>query len=152
LEVSELQFLRSSISTRLVVLSACKTAVGRDMKGEGVFSFAREFAAAGIPSTIATLRSVDDQSTYQLTEFFHKYLSEGFPADIALQKAKIEFLNTNDAAKQLPYFWAAHILIGETNIIDKATFSKAINNYAIPTVSLALLLALGIGLKLKRRK
>ena len=152
LKVSELQFLRNNISTQLIVLSACKTAVGKDMKGEGVFSFAREFAVAGIPSMIATLWSVDDQPTYQLTELFHKYLSEEFPADIALQKAKIEFLDRNDAAKQLPYFWAAHILIGETNSIDKATFSKTLNNYTIPTVSLALLLALGIGLKLRKKK
>ena len=132
-------------------MSACNTAIGRDVKGEGIFSFARGIAAAGIPSTVATLWPVENQSTYQLTEFFHKYLSKGIPADRALQKAKMVFLNINDASKQLPYFWAANILIGETNIIHKESSKKAFTYYAVSVVSLVLLIVLGIGLKLRKR-
>jgi CHAT domain-containing protein len=74
--------------TRLIVLSACETGSGKLYQGEGVFSFNRGFAAIGIPSAITNLWSVDSKSTYELTELFYKFLSEGNPTDIALQKGK----------------------------------------------------------------
>jgi CHAT domain-containing protein len=150
LKVSELQLFRDNIATRLIILSACNTAAGIDKKGEGVFSFARGIAEAGIPSTVATLWSVDNQSTYQLTESFIKYLSEGLPGDIALQKTKKEFIQANDVAKQLPYFWGANILIGETNINNNKELSPHSGlGYIIPLASLLLLVAFGIELKLR---
>ncbi|HET7003357.1 MAG TPA: CHAT domain-containing tetratricopeptide repeat protein [Puia sp.] len=107
--------------TRLVVLSACESAKGKLFKGEGVFSFNRGFAALGIPSSISNLWSVDDRATYRLTEFLYKYISSGLPIDVALQKAKLEFLETAEKNNQLPYYWAATILIGKTNEIDTST-------------------------------
>ena len=104
--------------TRLVVLSACETGVGKLYRGEGVFSFNRGFAAMGVPSSIANLWSIDNESTYRLTELFYEYLSQKQPADIAMQNAKIEFLSKASQEKRLPYFWSASILIGKTNSID----------------------------------
>jgi len=104
--------------TRLMVLSACETASGKFYKGEGVFSFSRGFAALGIPSSISNLWSVENESTYRLTELFYKYLAEGLPLDISLQKAKLEFIKTTSREKQLPYFWAAQILSGRTDAIS----------------------------------
>jgi CHAT domain-containing protein len=56
--------------------------------GEGIFSFKSGFAALGIPSSVTNLWSVDDKSTYKITELFYKYLAKGLPLDIALQNAK----------------------------------------------------------------
>jgi CHAT domain-containing protein len=152
LKVSELQLLRDSIAARLVILSACNTAAGIDKKGEGIFSFARGIAEAGIASTVATLWPVDNQSTYQLTESFLKNLSEGLPGDIALQKAKKEFIQTNDVAKQLPYFWGASILIGEANINNNKELSfHGRVNYIIPLASFFLLIAFGMELKFRNK-
>jgi CHAT domain-containing protein len=103
--------------TRLMVLSACETASGKNYVGEGVFSFSRGFAALGIPSSISNLWSVENESTYRLTELFYKYLAEGLPLDVSLQKAKLEFLKTASREKQLPYFWAALILSGRSDPI-----------------------------------
>ena len=103
--------------TQLIVLSACETGLGRMYKGEGIFSFNRGFAALGIPSAITNLWAVDDQATYQLTQLFYNYLSLGMPTDIALQKAKMEFVQTGTREKQLPYYWAAAILVGKTDTI-----------------------------------
>jgi CHAT domain-containing protein len=104
--------------TQLVVLSACETANGKLYRGEGIFSFNRGFAALGIPAAISNLWSVDNESTYQITELFYKYLSQGLPTDIALQKAKLEFINTaSSGEKKLPYFWAGSILTGKVDII-----------------------------------
>ncbi|MBS1933016.1 MAG: CHAT domain-containing protein, partial [Bacteroidetes bacterium] len=104
-------------ATQLIVLSACETGNGKLYQGEGVFSFNRGFAALGIPSSVTNLWSVDNESTYKLTEFFYKYVTKGLPLDEALQKAKLEFIQTSSKEKSLPYYWAASILAGKTDAI-----------------------------------
>lgn len=101
-------------AAQLLVLSACKTGVGQNQRGEGVFSLARGFAALGIPSTITTLWSVEDQPTYELTKLFYHYLDQGLPKDEALQRAKLDWLHQGDAADALPSQWAGMILVGDT--------------------------------------
>jgi CHAT domain-containing protein len=105
-------------STQLIVLSACETANGQLYRGEGVFSFNRGFAALGIPSSVTNLWSVDDKSTYKLTELFYKYLAQGLPLDVALQNAKKEFIQTGSKQYSLPYYWAAPVLVGKTDAIE----------------------------------
>jgi CHAT domain-containing protein len=123
-------------ATRLAVLSACETGNGRLYQGEGVFSFSRGFAALGIPSSIANLWDVDNLSTYKLTEAFYQYLAKGMPIDIALQKAKMEFVHSASRGQSLPYFWAAPILVGKTEPIE---FKQA-----FPWKWLAVLVLLGL--------
>jgi CHAT domain-containing protein len=101
--------------TSLIVLSACKTAGGKLYNGEGVFSFNRQFAALGIPSSVCNLWQVDNRSTYKLTELFYKYVADGLPLDLALQKAKKEL--SKNSENKLPYYWAASILVGQTNAV-----------------------------------
>ena len=103
--------------TQLIVLSACETGKGKFYQGEGVFSFNRAFAAIGIPAAMINLWSVDNKSTYQLTELFYKNLSTGMPADLALQKAKLEFTDLSKQ-KSLPYYWAALVLAGKTESFE----------------------------------
>jgi CHAT domain-containing protein len=102
-------------ATQLIVLSACNTGNGQLYRGEGVFSFNRGFAAMGIPSSVSNLWAIDNVSTYQLTEYFYKYLAKGLPIDVALQQAKLEFLQTVPRSQQLPYHWAPAILVGNTD-------------------------------------
>ncbi len=98
----------------LVVLSACETASGKLYEGEGIFSFNRGFAALGIPAAVSNLWPVDSISTYKITELFYKYLAQGLPADIALQKAKLSFMQVVTLKeKVLPYYRAASILTGK---------------------------------------
>jgi CHAT domain-containing protein len=103
--------------TRLIVLSACQTAKGRNYNGEGIFSFNRGFAALGVPAAIANLWSVDNTSTYLLTELFYKHLVTGLPTDMALQKAKLQFLKTASKEKSMPCYWAGPVLIGKTDTL-----------------------------------
>lgn len=104
--------------TRLVVLSACETGKGKIYQGEGVFSFNRGFASLGIPAAITNLWSVDDEATYQLTELFYKWLAKGLPTDLALQKAKLEFLQTASRERSMPCYWAGPVLVGKTDTIE----------------------------------
>lgn len=116
LRLSELQYL-DKLPTQLIGLSACNTGIGKSVKGEGVFSLARGFAAAGIPSSLTTLWEVDDQATYALTESFYRFLSEGLPADVALQQAKLQFLQSHEKRHQLPYFWSGTVLFGSSPVL-----------------------------------
>ncbi|HYE53972.1 MAG TPA: CHAT domain-containing tetratricopeptide repeat protein [Chitinophagaceae bacterium] len=114
-------------ATRLVVLSACETGLGKLYQGEGVFSFNRGFAAMGIPSSVSSLWQVENRPTYRITELFHQYLASGLPLDVALQKAKLEYLETEPKEKRLPYYWAASILVGKTDAIAEPRTSSIWN-------------------------
>jgi CHAT domain-containing protein/tetratricopeptide (TPR) repeat protein len=114
-EVQQLNFP----NTDLVVLSACNTGIGRYAGGEGVFSMSRAFMTAGVPASITNLWQVDDKVTYQLTESFYRYLQQGLPKDEALNKAKLGLLTDGDKLHSMPYFWAATILIGNTDAISE---------------------------------
>lgn len=103
----------TTFRTQLMVLAACQTGIGQNQRGEGVFSLARGFAAVGIPSTLTTLWSVEDQPTYGLTSLFYPYLADNLPLDEALQQAQIEWLKSDNPADLMPYAWAGVVLVGQ---------------------------------------
>ncbi|CAG5000536.1 hypothetical protein DYBT9275_02483 [Dyadobacter sp. CECT 9275] len=107
--------------TQLLVLSACRTGIGQDQQGEGVFSLARGFAALGIPSTLTTLWRVENQSVYDLTERFYEYLNKGLPLDVALQQAQIHWLKSASSGNRLPYAWAGIVLVGNTEPVIRGS-------------------------------
>lgn len=119
LKLSELGAL-NRYKTQLLVLSACKTAVGRNATGEGILSLSRGFATLGIPATLTTLWSVENKATYALNELFYQYLSEGLSKDLALQKAKIAFLQSQAGENQLPTFWAGAVLVGDASALSNS--------------------------------
>ena len=138
-------------ATRLVVLSACETGIGKLYQGEGIFSFNRGFAAFGVPSAISTLWAIDEKATYQLTENFYKHLSKNLPIDVALQKAKLEFLQNASNKQKLPYYWAAIVLVGKTDSVylNKSTSWKLV---AAGVGAAGLLLLAGWKLRTRRKK
>ena len=138
IHLSELQLLNNP-ATKLVLLSACQTNVGKFASGEGIYSLARGFSSAGIPSVAATLWKADEQAIYSISEKFNQYLSEGMNKDEALQKAKLFFIQSNsNNEKLLPYYWANMILIGNTDAINLETTHN--NYWWIATSACALIL------------
>ncbi|MCC5937976.1 MAG: CHAT domain-containing protein [Lunatimonas sp.] len=111
LKVSDLQFL-DALPTELIILSACNTGTGANRQGEGVFSLARGFAAAGIPTSVTTLWEIDSRATYSLTENFYQQVVKGIPMDEALRQAKLKMLQGDDRMQALPYFWGGSIVLG----------------------------------------
>jgi CHAT domain-containing protein/tetratricopeptide (TPR) repeat protein len=110
LRVAEIYDLR--MVADLVVLSACQTALGKNVKGEGLMGLARSFLVAGSKSVVASLWKVDDEATTELMRhFYHGLLIEHLPAGVALQKAKLFIRSQN--RWQSPYFWAGFELQGE---------------------------------------
>jgi CHAT domain-containing protein len=98
--------------TQLVVLSACRTALGKEVKGEGLMGLTRGFMYAGSKSVIASLWKVDDRATAELMKhFYHAMFDEGLPPSAALRKAKETMWR--QPRWRAPYFWAAFVLQGE---------------------------------------
>jgi CHAT domain-containing protein/Tfp pilus assembly protein PilF len=138
--MSEIQKLNCR-NTDLVLLSACNTGVGYMAVGEGMFSMARGFRLAGIPSTVTNLWQADNEATYALTESFYKYIKMGFSKDEALRSAKLDLIK-RDQSHVLPYYWAATIIIGDNSALNiSLTKDKHFVAWLLPifTVFLALL-------------
>ncbi len=106
-----------ALNAQLVVLSACETGLGKYEEGEGVFSLARSFMYAGVPSVVMSLWKVSDQSTSLLMPRFYKNLSGGMPKKSALHQAKMAFLQEEDLALRHPYFWSGFVLLGDAEPI-----------------------------------
>lgn len=102
---------------RLVVLSACNTGSGHLETGEGVFSISRAFLLADFDNVILTQWPVADQAGAAIIEQYYRYLQEGLPGDVALQRAKLDQLINGDPVKAHPYFWAAYMHTGNPIVI-----------------------------------
>jgi CHAT domain-containing protein/Tfp pilus assembly protein PilF len=96
----------------LVVLSACETALGKDVSGEGLVGLTRGFMHAGAPRVVASLWKVDDVATAELIEkFYRAMLKEGKPPAAALRSAQLAM--SIEKRWSAPYFWAGFIFEGE---------------------------------------
>ena len=107
-EITRMTFDR----TRLIVLAACRTSAGRVRRGEGVFSLARPFLAAGVPIVVASLWDVDDRATRTLFVAFHQALGRGAPAANALRAAQLAALANGAGSLSDPFNWASFAVIG----------------------------------------
>lgn len=101
------------LSAGLVVLSACQTGLGQEVRGEGLLGLTRGFMYAGSPRVMASLWKVDDRATAELMRHFYEGLL-GKPAltpAAALRRAQIALWKSK--AWSAPYYWAAFNLQGE---------------------------------------
>jgi CHAT domain-containing protein len=100
------------LSAELVVLSACQTGLGKEVKGEGLVSLTRGFMYAGAPRVVVSLWSVSDQATAELmTRFYRGMLKEGLRPAAALRAAQVSLLKEHQW--EPPFYWAAFSLQGE---------------------------------------
>lgn len=100
------------LSAEMVVLSACETGSGELRRGEGIISLSRAFFAAGAQSVLATAWQIRDKRTKELIEAYYKYLRKNYSKDLALQKAKIDFINQYAQLDAHPFYWSAFLLHG----------------------------------------
>ncbi len=105
------------LRAQLAVLSACETGVGKYEKGEGVYSLARSFMYAGVPSVVMSLWKVSDESTSELMPYFYEYLSEGQTKDASLHEAKKRFLSEANLEFRHPFYWSAFVMLGDAGEI-----------------------------------
>ena len=102
-----------NLPAELVVLSACQTGLGKDIKGEGLVGLTRGFMYAGTARVIASLWKVDDAATAELMKEFYggMFGSRHLPPAAALRAAQ----QTISRQKQwaAPYYWAGFVLQGD---------------------------------------
>jgi CHAT domain-containing protein/tetratricopeptide (TPR) repeat protein len=100
------------LNADLVVLSACETGLGKEIKGEGLIGLTRGFMYAGAPRVVASLWNVDDFATAELMKlFYQRMLKDGMPAGAALRAAQLEMFRQKRWAS--PYYWAGFVLHGD---------------------------------------
>jgi CHAT domain-containing protein len=104
-----------NLKARMVVLSSCSSGEGILQKGEGVISLARGFSYAGCPSLVMTLWEIEDKASADLMVGFYRYLKKGYPKDVAMQKAKADFLFNHSRLLSHPFYWSAYQCIGDTS-------------------------------------
>ena len=106
------------LSADLVTLSACETGIGELKKGEGALSLSRAFFYSGSKSIVHTLWNVVDQSASDIMNNFYKNLAKGKRKDVAIQEAKLSYLNKNkETALSHPYYWSSFIIQGNTDAL-----------------------------------
>ncbi len=100
------------LNANLVVLSACQTALGQEVRGEGLVGLARGFIYAGASRVVASLWQVPDRASAVLMERFYRgMLKEGLSAAAALRSAQVTMIEEGRFAD--PYSWAAFVLQGD---------------------------------------
>jgi CHAT domain-containing protein len=92
----------------LVVLSACETGVSAIAPGDELIGLARGFFAAGAPSLIVSLWTVDDAGAADLMRTFYERLSAGERPAAAIRSAQLAIR----AAHPHPFFWSPFVLLG----------------------------------------
>jgi CHAT domain-containing protein len=100
------------LPAELVVLSACRTGLGKEVKGEGLVGLTRGFMYAGAARVVASLWRVDDAATAELMKrFYRRMLQDGMRPAAALRAAQIEMWKKPQW--QSPYYWGGFVLQGE---------------------------------------
>ncbi len=95
----------------LVVLSSCKTALGKEIRGEGMTGLSRAFLSAGAASVLVTLWDVNDRSTAEFVSDFYSNMTKGSSKVAALRAARLKMIRSGKYSH--PYYWAPFALIGE---------------------------------------
>lgn len=110
LTLSDIYGLRLPVD--LVVLSACRTGLGKEVRGEGLIGLTRGFMYAGAPRVVASLWKVDDEATAELMKYFYMnmFKENMSPAD-ALKAAQVALSGQKRWGS--PYYWAGFVLQGE---------------------------------------
>jgi CHAT domain-containing protein len=100
------------LPAEVVVLSACQTALGRPLAGEGLLGLARGFLYAGSRRVIASLWPVDDAATAQLMQAFYRgVLQRGESPAAALRHAQTSVASI--PKWRAPYYWAGFVVEGD---------------------------------------
>jgi CHAT domain-containing protein len=136
----------------LVVLSACQTALGKDVRGEGLLGLTRGFMYAGASSVMASLWKVDDEATAELMrQTYINMLQKGMTPAAALRAAQNAIRQRPEW--QSPYYWAGFTLQGEyRQVIRPAAATGAAGLYRKGMVVAGLLLLAAVAFWYYRRR
>lgn len=135
----------------LVVLSACRTALGKEVRGEGLVGLTRGFMYAGASTVVASLWKVDDEATAELMKrFYSSILRQGMTPAAALRAAQNSI--RQEPQWRSPYFWAAFTLQGDYRQVISATPDRSRPSYLTILAGSLLLLVIFVGWWYRRHR
>lgn len=118
LYASELPYFE--VNSPLIVLNACQSNRGEKVNGMGLMSLSESFRIAGGQSVLGSMWQADEESTAIISSLFYRYVMKGLPKDVALQKAKLDFLKSEVGKRNdLPFYWAHLQLMGQSSALKK---------------------------------
>ena len=142
------EIAESRLNSDLVVLSSCKSGLGKIDRAEGIIGMQKAFMEAGAASVVSTLWDINDKNTSKLMDYFYTYLGEGLSKSEALRKAKLKFIKEDSPN---PYYWAAFVLSGST--IPLNVKLNTMNFFTLFFIILSLLLLISAAhYKMKNRQ
>lgn len=112
LELGEI--VQLNLNCEMVVLSSCRSGLGKLDKAEGIIGMQKAFFEAGSKSVVVSLWDVNDKYTSYFMKGFYENLASGKSKSDALRQAKLDFIKNYSAN---PYYWSAFILAGNTSSI-----------------------------------
>ena len=135
----------------LVVLSACQTALGKDIRGEGLLGLTHSFMYAGASSVVASLWNVEDGATAELMKLFYSnMLRDGMKPSEALRAAQNTIRQRPEWRS--PYYWAGFTLQGDPQIIRGKTVVRSESFVLQVGIVVGLLVFMGLGWWFLRRR
>lgn len=139
------------LSADLVVLSACNTALGKEIKGEGLIGLTRGFMYAGAGGVAASLWKVDDEATAALmTRFYEGMFRKGLTPSAAMRDAQLWMWQQK--RWQEPYFWAAFIIQGRYDQTEIAAAGNSRGQWLVTSAGLFSVCLLAACLVFGRRR
>ena len=122
----------------LIVLSACSTGLGKEVKGEGLVGLTRGFMYAGASSVVASLWKVDDEATAELMkQFYAEMFKNGLTPAAALRQAQLTM--SKHERWSAPYYWAGFVIQGRYDQQVAVSRSKVFT----PVMIAAILIVVG---------
>ena len=106
------EWVGMNLKSELTLLSACNTARGENVSGEGLMGLAYALYVAGNINTVLTLWPVADEETAEFVSSLLTRIKSGQPHAQAITATKRELINHADPRKRSPYFWAPFVLYG----------------------------------------
>lgn len=99
------------LQANLVVLSACETALGREITGEGLIGLSRAFFYAGARSVVAALWNLNDRFAAEFVQRFYRELNAGQSSEQALRRAKLAYIHHPRYSH--PFYWSSLVMLGD---------------------------------------
>lgn len=138
---------RTPLKAELVLLSACHSASGKIYDGEGVQGMSKAFLLGGAHNILSSLWNASEASSMKITRTFLQNIANGISTDLALRRAKLDYLENATPSQAHPYYWANFIVLGEMDADGIASGTPYL--WLIPVL---ILCALGIVVFLKIRR
>ncbi len=126
-----------NLNADLVVLSACSTGIGKEVKGEGLMSLNNAFLQSGAKTVVSSLWEVDDEATRELMKNFYGEMAAGdTPTPESLRRAQIKL--RHNPQFQSPFYWAAFTAQGDFQNAPKISGGFRWRLYGLPMIGLLL--------------